>query len=880
MSLLFNLTWIIKSITSVSGVWDSFSLRYSNGAILSTTPFYQESYFIVSLVSLVVVGMIALFILRNNFSIKRFEAYSEYKTHLAKLRFLSILFLIGLPAIEWSQQSFIEGHTSRWGLILIEMTIILVFFASTLIKSINSIFINVFSVVGSSAVICLLLYRTFLDNFGTVYMAEVIVSMAYTVIIFNNLKHQVYQLILVNVYFTVLFLTTQNENQVVLIFVSAFIAIQVFAVLFHLFQIHKLDRISFSERILNSYDRLVIVYNIRGEVVYVNPFLKKFVGKRDEELLGDAWYEVRHCSEERTQQIKLSIRQQILEQLTIDELNEEIYSEPNEKIRTVNWTFQVLDGSYLMSIGSDITELLEQRKEIEELSSVTQSVNNGVVITDTKGVIQWVNDSFCSMTGYTSTDFVGKKPTQVFRIPEFFQDEFNVLIKEGPIFHDPLTVAHYDKSGDVIWLMINTTPIYNENGDLEKIIEVVTDITEQKEKDIEFEKLSLVAQHTQNPILITNASYQINWINGGFTRQLGYTLEDIEDREPGDLLFKSSTESTDYAHFVSQVEAGKMAKGDFVLYKKDGSPVWMNVTVDPILNNAGVITSFICLMQNIQEIKDAQAIIEEKNKDITDSISYAQRIQGALLPNLKLVKQNLPKHFVFYRPKDIVSGDFYYIEMYRNKVYIGIADCTGHGVPGAMMTSIGAAALNNAILDRKLSDPAAILNHVDGYLKASLSTSTEGLRDGMDIGLIVLNIADREIEYSGAKRPLIVVDKNGEMTTIPGIKRSIGQFIMGDDFKFRTTAIPVEEGTSIYCFSDGIPDQFGGEKGKKIYQSNLIDFLVENSHLPMKEQHQALNNYVDEWQRDFAQTDDMVLFGAKVTTRYFDKLSTILASNG
>ncbi|MCB9187689.1 MAG: SpoIIE family protein phosphatase [Flavobacteriales bacterium] len=422
---------------------------------------------------------------------------------------------------------------------------------------------------------------------------------------------------------------------------------------------------------------------------------------------------------------------------------------------------------------------------------------------------------------------------------------------------------------------MHLTPLFSETDELEKIITVVTDITEEKKRDIEFQKLSLIAQHTQNPILITDANYKINWINQSFSNQLNYSLEELEGKEPGDLLFRDSVSSKHYPEFVQQIESGKMAKGDFIVYTREGNTIWMNVTVDPIPNSKGEITQFICLMQNIQEIKEAQAIIETKNKDITDSISYAQRIQDALLPNLRLVKQNLPKHFVFYRPKDIISGDFYFIEMYHHRVFIGIADCTGHGVPGAMMTSIGAAALNNAILDRKLTDPGKILTHVDGYLKASLSTSKESLNDGMDIGLISLNIATQEVEYCGAKRPLIIVRNDKTIKVVPGIKRSIGQFIMGEEFRFKTVSIPLEDTMNIYCFSDGLPDQFGGPNTKKIYQKNLTDFLALNAELSMKEQKQKLENFIDEWKGNLQQTDDMVLFGAKLTKSYFEKLKSV-----
>lgn len=258
-------------------------------------------------------------------------------------------------------------------------------------------------------------------------MLEVLVAIAYTVIVFNNIKHQLIQLLIVDIYFIYLFLSSENEILVVLIFLSAFMSLQIFALLFHLFQIHKLERISFSERILNSYDKLVIVYNLQGEVVYVNPYLKKFVAKRDDELLIDQWYKVRHCSEERTQQIKLSIRQQILEQLTINELNEEIFSVPLQKTRTVNWTFQILDNSYLMAIGNDITELFEKQRQIEELSSISETVTNGIVITFPDGTIKWVNDSYCKITCYSFDELVGQIPLTFFKIPDFFRKDYDEL---------------------------------------------------------------------------------------------------------------------------------------------------------------------------------------------------------------------------------------------------------------------------------------------------------------------------------------------------------------------------------------------------------------------------------------------------------------------
>jgi len=217
------------------------------------------------------------------------------------------------------------------------------------------------------------------------------------------------------------------------------------------------------------------------------------------------------------------------------------------------------------------------------------------------------------------------------------------------------------------------------------------------------------------------------------------------------------------------------------------------------------------------------------------------------------------------------------MEMYENKVFVAIADCTGHGIPGAMMTSICSQAINNAILDKRLLDPARILEHVDIYVKNAMASNSKDLTDGMDIGLMAFDLRNETIEYCGAKRPLIYINNEGEVNQIKGIKRSIGEYTLGENIPFLTQELKIDQDYYVYCFSDGIPDQFGGEKGKKLYLKNTINILNENKQEPLKIQYELLEQKMIDWTRNFEipQTDDMLMFGAKVTPSYYSKMKTI-----
>jgi serine phosphatase RsbU (regulator of sigma subunit) len=252
-------------------------------------------------------------------------------------------------------------------------------------------------------------------------------------------------------------------------------------------------------------------------------------------------------------------------------------------------------------------------------------------------------------------------------------------------------------------------------------------------------------------------------------------------------------------------------------------------------------------------------IAEEKNVEILDSINYAKRIQSAILPPASFIQEHLKESFVLYKPKDIVAGDFYWVKRQHGKTYFAAADCTGHGVPGAMVSVICNNALNRSILEFNLSDPADILNKTRELIADELESGDHEISDGMDIALC--SIEDSELKYAGANNPLWIL-REGEMMITKGDKQPVGKFFKSAPFTSHTLKLLKDD--IIYVFSDGYQDQFGGEKGKKYKAKQLLTFMMGISHLPMSEQLKTLDENFENWKGSFEQLDDVCIIGVKV----------------
>jgi serine phosphatase RsbU (regulator of sigma subunit) len=332
-----------------------------------------------------------------------------------------------------------------------------------------------------------------------------------------------------------------------------------------------------------------------------------------------------------------------------------------------------------------------------------------------------------------------------------------------------------------------------------------------------------------------------------------------------------------------------------------------------------IFVAFMVLMMafNLRKTEKANVLIsaqkkeiEEKNKDILDSITYAKRLQNAILPPLATIKQNLPESFVLYKPKDIVAGDFYWMEVAslpskggfkesstdKNTdlvsippleggeavILIAAADCTGHGVPGAMVSVVCSNALNRTVKELKITEPGKILDKVRELVLETFEKSQDNVQDGMDISLAAitaslpskggLNIASSEIsslgsggavsvQWSGAYNSLWYI-MDGKMIEIPADKQPIGK--NDKPLPFNTHNLQLQKGDILYLFTDGYADQFGGPKGKKFKYKQLQELLLANADRPMEEQKRKLEGALDGWKGNLEQVDDILVIGIRI----------------
>jgi serine phosphatase RsbU (regulator of sigma subunit) len=260
-----------------------------------------------------------------------------------------------------------------------------------------------------------------------------------------------------------------------------------------------------------------------------------------------------------------------------------------------------------------------------------------------------------------------------------------------------------------------------------------------------------------------------------------------------------------------------------------------------------------------EEVEDKNLIIEEKQKEIIDSINYAKRIQYSLLAHEDFLNDNFVNHFVYFNPKDIVSGDFYWATKNKNKIYFAVCDSTGHGVPGAFMSLLNMGFLSEAIKEKNIVNPNEVFDYVRQRLIETISQ--EGQKDGFDGVLICMDIDTKEITYSAANnKPLLI--SNQTFTELESDRMPVGIGEKKEGFKLYT--IDVKKGDILYLYTDGYADQFGGPKGKKFKYKPLNDLILENHNKPMNDQMEILESTFENWKGYLEQVDDVLIIGIKV----------------
>lgn len=391
-------------------------------------------------------------------------------------------------------------------------------------------------------------------------------------------------------------------------------------------------------------------------------------------------------------------------------------------------------------------------------------------------------------------------------------------------------------------------------------------------KNVELEQLSLVASRTDNVVLILDAEGRLEYVNESFVKLNSITLDELK-RTVGETIFEISNHP-DIRTIVAEAVYYKRSVSYEALNKLDDcTEIWESSTLTPIFDEAGILKKIIIIDTDVTERKKQEQIIYQKNKDITDSIAYAQKIQHAILPPAELIRQHLPESFILYLTKDIVSGDFYWFTHINGESIIAAVDCTGHGVPGAFMSLIGYNILNRIVNEQKLTHPGRILQDLNqGVLEVLYKNESES-KDGMDIAICRINHATRTIDYAGAMRPLWIANK-GILTELKGDKFPIGttqedwnntvQKDWGNLVSYRTHTIQAQAGDTFYIFTDGYADQFGGEKNKKFSTKRFKELVLKNHTESFSMQENNIKLEHTQWKGNNEQVDDILVIGFKL----------------
>jgi len=392
---------------------------------------------------------------------------------------------------------------------------------------------------------------------------------------------------------------------------------------------------------------------------------------------------------------------------------------------------------------------------------------------------------------------------------------------------------------------------------------------EIKEQSKQLEKLSIVASETDNAVLITDANGDFEWVNDAYTKIFGYTFDQLINERSKNIIGPNTQPEVEKI-IKKAIKKKETISFEYQTDKRTGENIWVQATITPILDVNKNIKKLVAIDSEISELKKAEQEITRQKEQITDSILYAERIQQAVLPPDEFISDVLPDHFIFFKPRDIVSGDFYWMRKIKNFVVIVVADCTGHGVPGAFMSMLGITFLNDIIVKSRFDTADELLNRLRKRVKKALrQTGTDSeAKDGMDLSLCIIDMEFLQMQFSGAFNSLYLIRKK-ELIEFKADRQPIAIYIKEKDFTNHEAQL--QKGDCIYMSSDGFEDQMGGPNGKKFLRRRFKELLIENSTYPMVKQKVILDQTLTSWQNPddesemkYKQVDDILVFGVRV----------------
>lgn len=523
----------------------------------------------------------------------------------------------------------------------------------------------------------------------------------------------------------------------------------------------------------------------------------------------------------------------------------------------------------LKRTNQQLEERIEEVNHTQKRMQVLlENASEVITIYEEDRTVRYISPSVERILGYSATDLIGQNDLS--HVDEehkgVFENMFDQLI-ENPFQPVTIQYVYHRKDGGTIWLEATGKNMLQDPA-IKGIILNSRDITERRRAEQEERMRSQMQALSENSIdLITRLNHE------GEVFYINPMIEEYTGNKPEHFLNKNIAETEinegvagQWLEVLEQVKEKKEKVAKEMDFPSIMGDRVMQLNAIPEYNeDASMIESVLLVSHDITSRKLIELEIQTKNKKITESINYAKRIQGAILPNNKIIHQMLPDSFIMYKAKDVVSGDFPWYMPMGDDIFIAAVDCTGHGVPGALISLIGYFLLNDIVRSRRITDPGIILDQLDEGVTQTLRQDRDEsqTKDGMDIALCKINLKKGEVEYAGAHRPLYTITASGEFNEIKGNKFPIGGGIYRNQTQFTNTKIKVNKGDSIFFCSDGFPDQFGGPDNRKFGPKNTRKLIMENHKLPMNEVQKVIEDAWEGWKGDYKQTDDVLMIGIK-----------------
>ncbi len=494
----------------------------------------------------------------------------------------------------------------------------------------------------------------------------------------------------------------------------------------------------------------------------------------------------------------------------------------------------------------------------EKLYFSDNIVNNSsslVMSGDTKGNIKFVSNNFENILGYKKEEVMGqawwaitaKSNEDAVKNKNFVLSE----VKED----EPYVRAIRNKSGQFKYIQWVDKSI--GRGD---IVSVGQDITDKKELE---DKFKFLLENAEDGFFQTNAEGKFLFVTTKIEEIMQTKKEDLVGKYYHDLV-RSDYSKKIILHYMRQLKNGVPASYvEFPVKRNNNTDIWLGQTAKMVYDDSGIFLGFIAVTRDITDKRKVEEIMRQKNKDFTDNLNYAKRMQDALLPSHVNLQVYLKNIFLVSHPRDVVSGDFSFIERVGDKLVIALGDCTGHGFTGAFMTVLGTNILKTLINRKNELSPDFILKELDAQIDTSLNKLGKEneyiMRDGMEIGVCVFDTTSQTLEYAGAGLSLFYVEDN-VLNEVQGDFKQIGNLDI-QDFQYAKQVLKYAEATNFYMFSDGFQDQFGGPDKKKFSRKRAKQVLLDLQNKSVLQQKIIIEETFNNWKGNIRQTDDFIFLG-------------------